>query len=195
MLSDTLEHGLRTYGIGDRVRALRLRKKMGLVALGGHTGLSAALLSKIERGKVFPTLPTLLRIALAFGVGLEHFFGAAQAKPKLAVVRAADRLSFPDRPGPRRPAYRFECLDFPVTDRCLDAYFVEFEAAGADRVLPHQHEGAEIVYLISGTLAIRVGDEEHTLRAGDAIYFDPSPPHSYRRVGAHRCTAVVVTTP
>jgi transcriptional regulator with XRE-family HTH domain len=47
---------------------------MGLVELGKHTGLSAAMLSKLERGKLFPTLPTLLRIALVFGVGLEYFF-------------------------------------------------------------------------------------------------------------------------
>jgi len=35
--------------------------------------LSAALLSKLEGGKLFPTLPTLLRIAMAFGVGLDYF--------------------------------------------------------------------------------------------------------------------------
>ena len=48
-------------------------KKLGLAQLGEHTGLSPALLSKIERGNLFPTLPTLLRIAMVFGVGLEHF--------------------------------------------------------------------------------------------------------------------------
>jgi len=195
MLSDTLERGLREYGIGEKVRALRLRKKLGLVELGQHTGLSPALLSKIERGKMFPTLPTLLRIALVFGVGLEHFIGTAQRRPALAVVRAADRQAFPDRAGARRPAYRFECLDYPVTERRLNAYFVEFEAVGAERVEPHQHEGAEVVYVVSGTLAITVGEEEHTLHAGDSIYFDPSPPHSYRRIGTRSCTAVVVTTP
>ena len=57
MLSQTLEEGLRAYGIGDKLRGLRLSKKMGLVELGRHTGLSAALLSKIERGRLFPTLP------------------------------------------------------------------------------------------------------------------------------------------
>ena len=53
MLSATLEEGLRDYGIGAKVRALRLKKKMGLVELGQHTGLSPALLSKLERGRLF----------------------------------------------------------------------------------------------------------------------------------------------
>ena len=50
MLSDTLTNELHRYAIGPRVRALRLRKKLGLVQLGDHTGLSPAMLSKIERG-------------------------------------------------------------------------------------------------------------------------------------------------
>ncbi|TIV03878.1 MAG: helix-turn-helix transcriptional regulator, partial [Mesorhizobium sp.] len=71
MLSDTLSNELQRYAIGPRIKALRLRKKLGLVQLAGHTGLSPAMLSKIERGQMFPTLPTLLRIAMVFGVGLD----------------------------------------------------------------------------------------------------------------------------
>ncbi len=194
MLSDTLTTGLQAYGIGAKMRALRLKKKMGLVELGQHTGLSPALLSKIERGKMFPTLPTLLRVALVFSVGLDYFFGGGQKRPALAVVRAADRVSFPNRAGARRPAYRFECLDYPVTERLLNAYFVRFETAGAEQAEPHQHNGAEIVFVISGTLAVTVGSDEHVLHEGDSIYFDPSPAHSYRLVGKKACTAVVVTT-
>ena len=194
MLSDTLANGLQAYGIGAKMRALRLRKKLGLVELGEHTGLSPALLSKIERGKMFPTLPTLLRVALVFSVGLDYFFDEGQKRPALAVVRAADRIAFPNRAGARRPAYHFECLDYPVTERRLNAYFVRFEAAGAEQAEPHQHEGAEVVFVTGGSLGITVGTEEHLLHEGDSIYFDPSPPHSYRRVGKRPCTAVVVTT-
>ncbi len=194
MLSDTLTTGLQAYGIGEKMRTLRLRKKMGLVELGQHTGLSPALLSKIERGKMFPTLPTLLRVALVFSVGLDYFFGVGQRKPALAVVRAAERLSFPERVDSRHPAYRFECLDYPVTERLLNAYFVRFDAAGADQAEPHQHDGAEIVFVIGGTLAVKVESDEHVLHEGDSIYFDSSPAHSYRRVGRKPCTAVVVTT-
>src|SRR3954468_10113009 len=117
VLSKTLNDGLSGYGIGAKIRALRLKKKMGLVELGRHTGLSPALLSKIERGRLFPTLPTLLRIALVFGVGLEFFFAGAREKPLLAVVRKAERVKLPDQPGVRDIAYRFESLDYPATER------------------------------------------------------------------------------
>ena len=50
MLSDTLVAGLAHYAIGPKIRALRQKKKLGLVQLGEHTGLSPGMLSKIERG-------------------------------------------------------------------------------------------------------------------------------------------------
>ena len=193
MLNKTLSEGLGRYQIGPRLRTLRLKKKMGLVELGKHTGLSAALLSKIERGRLFPTLPTLLRVSLVFGVGLEHFF-AGDSQPVRVVVRKKDRMRFPDRPDAAEPAYTFECLDFPATERPINGYLVDFQSRTASASKPHRHAGVELIYLMSGGLTVDVDGEEHSLEPGDSMYFDSSRPHSYRRTGAARCSAVVVTT-
>ena len=193
MLSKTLQEGLNDYGIGDKLRTLRLKKKMGLVELGKHTGLSPALLSKIERGLMFPTLPTLLRIALVFGVGLEFFFAGARDKPLVAVVRKGGRVQLPDRPGAREVAYRFESLDYAATERRFNCYYAEFFPVAPDRLRPHDHPGVEFIYAIQGTLSVHVGSEEHALEAGDSLYFDATVPHAYRRSGARSCSAIVVT--
>lgn len=193
MLSETLEKGLREYRIGEKIRALRGKKKLGLVQLGQHTGLSPAMLSKIERGQIFPTLPTLLRIALVFGVGLDHFFGADEDKPLAVVVRKEDRLRLPDRTE-GAPSYYFESLDFPVADRKMEAYFAEFPASAAPSAA-HSHPGAELIYVFKGELTIDINGETTTLRKGDSIYFDPSAPHRYQCSGRAACSAIVVIAP
>ena len=193
MVSDTLAAELERYRIGEKVRALRKAKKLGLVQLGSHTGLSPGMLSKIERGQLVPTLPTLMRIALVFGVGLEHFFVEPE-RPVAAIVRKADRLRLPDRAGSAMPAYYFESLDFPVTERRMEAYFAEFTGA-AEGSEPHAHAGVEFVFVLSGRLAIRLDDRSEVLDEGDAAYFDSAVPHSYRRDGDRRTTAVVVVAP
>ena len=142
MLSETLTTALEAYAVGPKVRRLRLHKKLGLVQLGEHTGLSPALLSKIERGQLFPTLPTLLRIALVFGVGLDHFFKDSE-RPVHTVVRKGERIRLPDKAGRHSPAYYFESLDFPVSERKLNGYYVEIEAEDEPSE-PHEHPGAEI---------------------------------------------------
>ena len=194
MLSETLTAGLEAYRIGPKIRALRVGKKLGLVQLGEHTGLSPAMLSKIERGQVFPTLPTLLRIALVFGVGLDHFFVERRERPMVAVTRKAERLRLPDRPGGSNPSHYFESLDYPATDRKLDAYQATFPA-GAEGSAPHRHEGAEFVFVLEGRLAITVGEEETVLEAGDSMYFDCNVPHSYRNDGKTSAAAVHVIAP
>lgn len=192
MLSDTLVNELQRYAIGPRIKALRLRKKLGLVQLAGHTGLSPAMLSKIERGQMFPTLPTLLRIAMVFGVGLDHFFNADKEEPLIAIVRKDQRLKLPSPPGEKRPAYLFESLDYPASHRRMEAFYAEFPVDSPPSE-PHQHGSAEFIYVLSGSLAINVNGKEETLHAQDAIYFDSGVPHSYRRVGSEICTALVVT--
>jgi transcriptional regulator with XRE-family HTH domain len=194
MLSETLTTGLGHYKIGPKIRALRLQKRLGLVQLGKHTGLSPAMLSKIERGQVFPTLPTLLRIAMVFGVGLEHFFIESATRPAMAVIRKKDRLRLPDRPGQTAPSYFFESLDFPVTDRKMEAFYAEFPVQSQPSN-PHQHAGAELIYVIKGQLAVNLDGDDVALDEGDAMYFDSSAPHNYRREGRSVCAAIVVIAP
>jgi transcriptional regulator with XRE-family HTH domain len=192
MESNTITTGLKGYAIGSKIRRLRLRKSMGLVELGKHTGLSPALLSKLERDLMHPTLATLLRIAMVFSVGLEYFFNP-EPKPVLEIVRKKDRLRFPDSPDVDTVSYYFESLDFPVPNRGLNSYLAEFEAADAERARMHEHPGIEFLYVLSGRLELRTGENQHELAEGDAIYFDSSVLHGYRRMGSKRTTALVVT--
>jgi mannose-6-phosphate isomerase-like protein (cupin superfamily) len=194
VLTPTLRDGLKSYAIGPKIRAVRLKKKMGLVELGRHTGLSSAMLSKIERGQLFPTLPTLLRIALVFSVGLDYFFSGPREKPRVALVRRRDRIRFREKPDARDAAYEFESLDFPAVERKMNAYLAEFTAMAADKVRRHSHPGDEFLYVLHGTLEMHIEDEIHEVHAGDSIYFDASLPHTYRRSGAKPCSAIVVTS-
>ena len=191
MQSDTITQGLKRYSIGQKLRRLRLRKSMGLSELSDHTGLSPSLLSKLERDLMYPTLPTLLRIAFVFSVGLEYFFNP-EPKPVLEIVRKRERLRFPEKSDTRRPAYHFESLDFLAENRKLNAYYAEFEAAEPLHVRRHEHAGVEFLYVISGKLALQIGEDEPELAEGDAIYFESVIPHGYRKVGSRRTTALVV---
>jgi transcriptional regulator with XRE-family HTH domain len=194
MVNETITQGLKPYLIGEKIRALRLKKSMGLVELGKHTSLSAALLSKIERGKLIPTLPTLLRIAMAFSVGLEFFFDNNHNRHLVEVIRQAERKRFPEHPGSDCSSYWFESLDFKASERKLNSFYAEFALIASDKLKPHQHAGIEMLFVIDGTLKLKIGGKDYELDSGDAIYFDSSMPHYYLRVNKQgECKALVVT--
>jgi len=193
-IPDFVSESLKPYSIGEKLRTLRLRKKLGLLELGKHTGFSAALLSKLERGKLYPTLPTLVRISAVFNVGLDYFFTDERKRHVVAIVRKQDRQRFPERPGTADVAYYFETLDYPANSRKLNSYFADFQTIAREKLKPHSHPGVEMLYVLSGTLVVTIGSEAHKLQAGDSIYFDCSVPHSYWKSGEGPCSALVVTT-
>jgi transcriptional regulator with XRE-family HTH domain len=194
-MTETISEGLGRYSIGEKLRSMRLRKSMGLVELGRHTGLSAALLSKLERGKLFPTLPTLLRIAMVFGVGLDYFFTDERKRRVVGVTRREERIRLPERPGTPDLQYYFQCLDYRATERKLSAFLADFQEVPLEKLKPHQHAGVEFLFVLKGSLTIKIGSEEFLLEPEDAIYFDSTVGHSYRRRGSKPCTGVIVTVP
>src|SRR5665213_1966378 len=79
---------LEPYSIGLKLRSLRTKKHMTLSRLATETGLSTALLSKLETDRMIPTLPTLATIARVYGVGLSYFF-TEPARHTLSITRKA----------------------------------------------------------------------------------------------------------
>jgi transcriptional regulator with XRE-family HTH domain len=183
--------------IGARIKALRLKKSMGLVELGQHTGLSASFLSQLETGRVVPTLRNLARISMVFSKDLNYFF-EPEAQSICSVHRAKDRLRLPQS-GVAEPMYFFESLAYQVPGRDLDPYLAEFlplqGANGTTSLVPrpHQHTGCEFLYVVTGELTLCHGESVHLLGPGDSVYFDSSTTHSYCCSGETPATVLIVT--
>jgi transcriptional regulator with XRE-family HTH domain len=105
----------------------------------------AGVALELERRRLFPTLPTLLRIALVFSVALDYFFAGAREKPLVAVIRKAERVQLPERQDGKEMSYRFESLDYPATERRFNSYCAEFFPVARDNVRLHTHVGVEFM--------------------------------------------------
>lgn len=190
--SETAESFIGEKKIGERIKRLRLKKSMGLVEMGRHTGLSASFLSQLETGRVVPTLRNLARIAMVFNKDLSYFF-EPEPHTLFRVHRRSERVRMPQS-GVNEPTYFFESLGYLVPDRTLDPYLAEFIPlkTGVD-VRSHVHAGFEFLHVLSGEMEIRHGSQTYILGPGDSSYFDASTPHSYRCAGTEKATVIIVT--
>ena len=191
-IPDHLRNELGRYSIGQKMRALRLRRSMGLVQLGERTGLSPALLSKIENSKLVPTVPTLLRVAMVFDVTLDHFFQNEVRQRVIAVTRRDEREQAPVYDPANNDCYRLTRLDLGSGDRKFQPYLAEFFPETATSVKQSMHQGFEFIHVLNGTLQLVIGTDENVLHAGDSIYFDSNLRHAYKRLGDEKCTAFMV---
>jgi transcriptional regulator with XRE-family HTH domain len=190
--TETTERFIAEKHIGERIKRLRLKKSMGLVELGKHTGLSASFLSQLETGRVVPTLRNLARIAMVFSKDLSYFF-ESEPQAMFRVHRRKERVRLPQT-GVDEPTYFFESLGYMVPDRHMDPYFAEFVPLEKNlEPHAHMHPGFEFLYVLDGELALHHGEHHCTLEPGDAVYFDASTPHSYICAGKKAADVLIVT--
>jgi transcriptional regulator with XRE-family HTH domain len=190
--SETTERFIAEKHIGERIKRLRLKKSMGLVELGKHTGLSASFLSQLETGRVVPTLRNLARIAMVFSKDLSYFF-EPDPQTMFRIHRRKERVRLPQT-GTDSPTYFFESLGYMVPDRHMDPYFAEFvPLEHPHEAKAHMHPGYEFLYVLEGELTLHHGDIRCTLGPGDAVYFDSGMAHSYFCHGSKAASALIVT--
>jgi quercetin dioxygenase-like cupin family protein/DNA-binding XRE family transcriptional regulator len=192
LLSDVLRQELTRYAVGAKIRALRWQRGLRLVEMSQKTGLSSALLSKIERGQSVPTIPALFKIATCLEVGLAHFFPRPRRSPAV-ISRSAERIRLPETPDAKDSSYDFECLNYAATTPRIQCYAAEFRSGQGGRY--HAHPGGEFIFVMSGGLRLTIESEEYVLESGDSVYFDSAVPHNYAKVGDGPSTALVVTLP
>ncbi|NSX39000.1 cupin domain-containing protein [Pseudarthrobacter oxydans] len=171
--------------LGERLHELRTQHRYSIRGLATKAGVSASLVSDVEKGKVEPSISTLNRLAAAMGTTITYFF-TPQAQPSGRVVRAADRVPFggiADPASDTRPASgtRFE-LASPTDLRSIDAIYGRYEVGGWFGDEPFTHEGEEWGFVLSGRLKVIVGDEVHFLEPGDSIWFPSTVPHRMENV-------------
>jgi transcriptional regulator with XRE-family HTH domain len=189
---ETAERFIAEKNIGERIKRLRLKKSMGLVELGKHTGLSASFLSQLETGRVIPTLRNLARIAMVFSKDLSFFF-ESEPHSIFRIHRQKERVRLPQT-GVEPPTYFFESLGYMVPDRAMDPYYAEFVPLEKSMdPKAHMHPGFEFLYVLHGELGLHHSGLNYLLEPGDSVYFDSSTPHSYHCAGKKPAGAIIVT--
>ncbi len=153
---------LAPYCIGAKLRILRLEKHLTLARLASETGLSTALLSKLETDRMVPTLSTLATICRVYGVGLGHFF-CDPAEHSLSVTRSIANLGRGRNAeeGTRVP------LNASVTNRRMDAAMVHLTPGSRSAEGQPPIDGAMLIYVLDGQMHLDVGNLRETLAAGD----------------------------
>jgi len=149
-------------GVGPRLRELRARRGESLAAVSAATGISVSTLSRLESGGRRAALELLLPLAAHYEVTLDE------------AVRA------PARPRGRRPVVRHGRTFYPLTSQPGGLQAFKQVIPGGPVDFGDElatHEGYEWIYVLSGRLRLRLGEQDLVLPAGEAAEFDTRVPH------------------
>jgi transcriptional regulator with XRE-family HTH domain len=176
--------------VGPRVRALREAMGLSLRDLADRSGVSAPMLSQVERGETSPTLAVAAKIAAGLELTLSQLLRLDEAQ-HVVVIRAGERRAA------RRDGHRVEELTPPLPGQRADvsSHTLGPGAATGGAGDPPMHEpgSRETAVVLEGSLTLFVDGARHELAAGDSVTFDADLPHHFENEGdeATRFLAVI----
>ena len=174
--------------IGSRLKALRLGAGLTIDGLASASGVSRAMISRIERGEASPTAALLARLANALGTTLSQFFADGLEQGPLA--RAATRPVWRDPAnGYLRRAVTPDSFPADIVDVTLPAGV----AVTYDNAVPLAIE--QVVWVLEGHLELTFGDEIHVLGAGDCLQMRLDRPITFRNATTANVRYAVVLAP
>ena len=180
--------------LGTRLRAARERAALTVRGLARAVGVSASLISQIERGRVNPSVGTLYAISNELGLLIDDLFRDSERAPRNRATLPSPVQRSLDRKAIRLDAgVRWERLT-ASPDQEAEFLYVVYDPGGAscaeDSLI--RHGGKEYAYLLSGRLGVKIGFEEYELEPGDSISFDAQSPHRLWAIGSEPAVAIWV---
>ncbi len=177
--------------VGTRIRALREAEGLSLRDLAGRSGVSAPMLSQVERGETSPTIAIAERIASGLELSLSQLLRLDEGGASVSVVRAGAA-----KPTSEAGGHRTEVLTPPMPGQRAElsrhALAPHATTGGPDDPPMHEPGAREVVHVEHGTLALCVDGARHELTAGDTVTFDADLPHHFENPGAEPATFLAV---
>jgi transcriptional regulator with XRE-family HTH domain len=174
---------------GTRVKALREAMGFSLRDLAERSGVSAPMLSQVERGETSPTLAVAEKIASGLELTLSQLLRLDEGE-HVAVSRAEERRSY------ERGGHRFEELTPPLPGQRADVSLHTLKAGattgGPDDPPMHEPGSRETAVVLAGVLALTVDGTRHELHAGDSVTFDADLPHHFENDGEEQARFLAV---
>ena len=175
--------------LGARVRDLRRERGWTLEHLAERSGVSRAMISKLERGEKNPTLVVAAKVAEGLGVSLSRLVGIEERRRVVVVPREGRMVMRDPETGFERQLLspRFGGLEFIRN--------VVPEGSTSGEFPPHRRGVEEYVVVEKGRLGVVLGGEEHVLEEGDAAYFEADVAHRFDNAGEGECRYYLVIDP
>ena len=175
--------------LGARVRDLRRERGWTLEHLAERSGVSRAMISKLERGEKNPTLVVAAKVAEGLGVSLSRLVGIEERRRVVVVPREGRMVMRDPETGFERQLLspRFGGLEFIRN--------VVPEGSTSGEFPPHRRGVEEYVVVEKGRLRVVLGGEEHVLEEGDAAYFEADVAHRFDNAGEGECRYYLVIDP
>jgi transcriptional regulator with XRE-family HTH domain len=178
--------------IGPKIREMRKHRGMTLKEFSQRVGVTASLISQIERGVAAPSISSLKKISDTLGISIALFFneeGKALANDFSPIVRKHERKTLHPSPG-----VTYHLLSKNLQGK-LEFLLAFYEVGASTGPKPYSHRGEECALVLKGKLEVQIGSSVYVLLKDDSITFSCEIPHRVSNVGKVPAVSIWCITP
>lgn len=187
------DEGVPQLRIGAKLKVARKARRLSMRDLADRVGCSESLISKIENEKVFPSLPTLHKIAAELGTAIGKLFAESNPDGDFVSRRGKRPVLSLDAIG-RDGGVGIRLEGVAINGELLYGSIHIVDAGGSSGGFI-EHVGEEVGYVLEGEIEITVAGRPYLLTEGDSIFFPSELPHGYRNPGTRVARILWINTP
>jgi transcriptional regulator with XRE-family HTH domain len=166
--------------VGRNTQAIRKQQGLTLDMLSEKSGVSKAMLSQIESGKVNPTVATVWKIAQGLQVEINSLLEGTSGPRRIFTATRRESIASLDTD---EEGLHIKVLTPISMVEDLEMYLLTFKASGALRSAPHFPRTEEFLTVIRGQVRVTAGDNSSDLGEGDFVRYHCDVPHSIENTG------------
>ena len=174
--------------IGPKIKELRVAKNLTQEELADRCELSKGFISQVERDLTSPSIATLVDILQCLGTNLEEFF--TDSEPEQIVFKKSDYFEKED--GELKNT--IEWIVPNAQKNMMEPILLKLEVGGASTP-QNPHAGEEFGFVLSGSIAVHIGNKTYKAKKGESFYFKPSKEHYISQTGQLPATVIWVSAP
>jgi len=174
--------------LGEKLKAIRMEKKMTLDEVAKKSSLTKSFISQIELNKTSPSITSLMKVASALEIRLTDLFRENNLVEDV-LVKKEKRNSYYNK----NTQLTIELLSHRFPDQKMEPIF--FYGAPKKEVEAIPRVGQEFVYIIKGKIKLILDQKEYIAEEGDSLYFDSSIPHRWENPWSEAVEGIWVGTP
>ncbi|QBY00317.1 XRE family transcriptional regulator [Rhodophyticola sp. CCM32] len=161
--------------VGDAVRLLRTSQTLTLAEFSKKSGVSTAMISKIERGQVSASLSTLEALAASLGVPIANLFATTVERKEVSYVKANHGIEM--RRSGSTYGHTYQLIGSAAANGSeAKCYLITIEETAEGQPM-FLHPGIEFIHMMKGKMTYCIGNDRYPLSPGDSITFDSEMPH------------------
>jgi transcriptional regulator with XRE-family HTH domain len=187
-MASTFENNWSAAEIGGKIRALRLRLRRTLEETATAAGISKPFLSQVERSQATPSIRSLVGIAGALGVNVQHFVDTPSEERSVCRKDDLGFFAFADS------SAAFARMTNVSGERQLDAILVRLPV-GHEQSEVRTHAGEEFLYVMAGEMSLTLEGKTFVLYVGDSAHYASTTPHQWKNTGSSEAVVIWVGTP